>query len=284
VRIRIAVALLTIGMAVATVGCGGAENAGSTSTTNPAKGLPDLPEFRPEATTSTVPPTRDDDGRCLPADEAPDDAAQLASGDLDNDGSIDTFRSWELSERVNNVSFDGFVLSAAGEFGEVSQRFPEKNVPGPLEVLGSATLGQANEPTLWVSLGSSSPGTVRVGLYQLRDCALIPVSRVNGGNVTFEVGRTDIKLSGIRCEDTIDTSSAIDPPSKYGGIRVVQLEASLRSDGTWRLIANSSFMVDGQLSSGDVVLSANFAPQDLGSALNGFDTLSCPGISAPSIP
>lgn len=270
-------------MGLVLVGCGGSDDsAAGTTTTVPSQGLPELPEFRPVISTTTTPPKRDNDGNCVAPEDPPRDAQKLGAADLDGDGSPDDVQAWPISERVGTATFVGFGVSVGGSFGEVSQRLSDAAAPGPFQLLGATVLGKANEQTMFLSVGSPVAGRTRVIPLQVRDCLLVPLDRRGGGTASFEVGLTESKRNGIRCEDTLNLDTSIEAPSKEGGFRIVQLQATLNADASWRVISTSFFVVDGELSSGEASLEATIAAADIGLLLTGFDTITCTGISAPT--
>lgn len=181
------------------------------------------------------------------------------SVDVDSDGRDDRVLSYQRTDGDRRVA----VALAGGGTTAVDVGGPSEG-PAPLMVLGGADLGGEGE-TIFVVTGAGA-SVVVVGLFQVVECAITPVSFEAGEPVELPVGGGVTHGNGVLCTGGGDD-----------GARLVKLSA-MSPDGEVFTTTDTSYRVDGNTL---VEVSTESATLDLAGdsgQLGSYYTLNCPSL------
>ena len=182
------------------------------------------------------------------------------SVDVDSDGRDDRVLSYRRADGDRRVA----VALAGGGTTAVDVGGPSEG-PAPLMVLGGADLGGEGE-TIFVVTGAGA-SVVVVGLFQVVECAITPVSFEAGEPVKLPVGGGVTHGNGLLC-----TGGGGDD-----GARLVKLSA-MSPDGEVFTTTDTSYRVDGHTF---VEVSTESAMLDLAGdsgQLDAYYTINCPSL------
>ena len=180
--------------------------------------------------------------------------------DVDLDGAADRVLSYRRADGSGQVAVE---LAAGGSAAVDAGAAGAIEGPAPLSVLGGAQLGGDGE-TVFVVTGAGA-SVVVVGLFQLVDCTLTPLTFPSGQTVELPVGGGVTHADGMACTDGDD------------GVHLVRRSAT-STDGESFTATETGYRVEGSTLA---EVRSERQSLDLGedvSELGQYPTLDCPDL------
>lgn len=246
---------LAASLALLLVACSGGDAAPGNAAPSSSTAAPAADSTAP-TTTSTAP-------ACPGTETLPPAGARDVTeveADVDLDGAADRVLSYRRSDGSGRVAVE---LAAGGSAAVDAGAAGAIEGPAPLSILGGAELGGDGE-TVFVVTGAGA-SVVVIGLFQLVDCTLTPVTFPSGQTVELPVGGGITHADGITCTDGDD------------GVRLVRRSAT-STDGESFTATGTGYRVEGSTL---VEVRSETHSLDLAedaSQLDQYPTLDCPDL------